>query len=181
MTLNAPPQTVADAPSLSRRSLLAGGLGLLVAAGGSSAWALNRFVVDHVEITDVAAYESSQGVTATTVSSGTAEVTSTSYRSDSASLTIRTLTSGSSQDTVTDYVADIELTDATALRSAFAQNRFGTNIIENPSTIAAERGAMFAINGDYYGFRDTGIVIRNGVVYRDEARAQGLALYRDGT
>jgi exopolysaccharide biosynthesis protein len=40
---------------------------------------------------------------------------------------------------------------------------------------------VFAINGDYYGFRDTGIVIRNGVVFRDEGARQGLAFYRDGT
>ena len=31
----------------------------------------------------------------------------------------------------------------------------------------------FAINGDYYGFRDTGIVIRNGVVFRDEGARAG--------
>ena len=37
---------------------------------------------------------------------------------------------------------------------------------------------MFAINGDYYGFRDTGIVIRNGVVFRDEGAREGLAFYR---
>ncbi|MBU4336507.1 MAG: phosphodiester glycosidase family protein, partial [Actinobacteria bacterium] len=34
--------------------------------------------------------------------------------------------------------------------------------------------------GDYYGFRDTGIEIRNGVIYRDEGTRQGLAFYRDG-
>ena len=40
---------------------------------------------------------------------------------------------------------------------------------------------MLAVNGDYYGFRETGIVIRNGFVYRDEGAREGLALYRDGT
>ncbi len=181
MTPPPSPQRAAQKPSLSRRSLLAGGLSLLVAAGGSSAWALDRFVVDHVEITDVAAYESSQGVTATAASTVSATVTGTSYTSDTASLTIRTLTSGSRQDTITAYLADLQLTEATALRSAFAQNRFGTNIIENPSTIAQGVGAVFAVNGDYYGFRDTGIIIRNGVIYRDSSARQGLAFYRDGT
>jgi exopolysaccharide biosynthesis protein len=38
-----------------------------------------------------------------------------------------------------------------------------------------------AINGDYYGFRDDGIVIRNGVIYRNEPARQGLVLYTDGT
>mgnify|MGYP000860240113 CR=1 FL=1 len=78
------------------------------------------------------------------------------------------------------YVADVQLTDATALRSAFAQNSFGENIVENPSAIAEDNGAVFAINGDYYGFRDTGIIIRNGVIYRDSGARTGLAFYLDG-
>ena len=51
----------------------------------------------------------------------------------------------------------------------------------DPSTIASGVGAVLAINGDYYGFRDTGIVIRDGVAYRDAGARQGLALYDDGT
>ncbi|ACL41184.1 conserved hypothetical protein [Pseudarthrobacter chlorophenolicus A6] len=58
---------------------------------------------------------------------------------------------------------------------------FGENITETTSAIAEANNAIFAINGDYYGFRDTGIVIRNGVVFRDEGARQGLAFYRDGT
>ena len=107
-------------------------------------------------------------------------VTDTSYESSSSAISISTVTTGSGDDTVTYYVADVTLTDATALRSAFAQNSFGLNITEDTSDIAADNGAVFAINGDYYGFRDTGIVIRNGVVYRDEGAREGLAFYTDG-
>ncbi len=32
--------------------------------------------------------------------------------------------------------------------------------------MAEANNAIFAINGDFYGFRDTGLVIRNGVLYR---------------
>ncbi len=91
------------------------------------------------------------------------------------------MTTGSGDSTVTYYVADVVLNDATTLQSAFANNSFGENITETTSAIAADNNAVFAINGDYYGFRDTGIVIRNGVVYRDEGARQGLAFYRDGT
>ena len=35
--------------------------------------------------------------------------------------------------------------------------------------------------GDYYGFRDNGIIIRNGVIYRDDPARIGLAFYLDGT
>ncbi len=38
-----------------------------------------------------------------------------------------------------------------------------------------------AVNGDYYGARDDGIIIRNGVLYRDAPARTGLALYQDGT
>jgi exopolysaccharide biosynthesis protein len=151
-----------------RRAVVASATAVLLSAGGGSAWALNRYVVDHVEISDVRAYEAAQG---STVETSTGDAT----------IKVTKVTTGSGNDTVTYYVADVTLTDATQLRSAFADNSFGENIIENTSTIAEENDAAFAINGDYYGFRDTGIVIRNGVVYRDEGARTGLAFYKDGT
>ena len=172
-----------------RRAVVAGAVALTLSAGGATAWALDRFVVQHVEISDVSAYEASQanpvgqGTTADTATgSGTTAVTTdTSYFSDSSNINISTVTTGSGDSTVTYYVADVVLDDATALQSAFANNSFGENITETTSAIAEANNAVFAINGDYYGFRDTGIVIRNGVVFRDEGARQGLAFYRDGT
>jgi exopolysaccharide biosynthesis protein len=172
-----------------RRAVVAGAVALTLSAGGATAWALDRFVVQHVEISDVSAYEASQAGTSTgatadtaTDSNGsTAVTTDTSYTSDSSNITISTVTTSSGDSTVTYYVADVVLDDATTLQSAFADNSFGENITETTSAIAAANGAVFAINGDYYGFRDTGIVIRNGVVFRDEGARQGLAFYRDGT
>ena len=170
-----------------RRAVLAGTLALTLSAGGATAWALDRFVIEHVEISDVAAYEASQGVTSGTASTAdsatdsTAQTTDNSYTSDGATINISTVATGSGDSTVTYYVADVVLTDATVLQSAFANNSFGENITETTSDTAADHNAVFAINGDYYGFRDTGIVIRNGVVYRDEGARQGLAFYRDGT
>ena len=163
-----------------RTAVIAAATSLTLAAGGTTAWALDRFVVDHVEIADVDAYEAAQGVS-DTGSAAEGTVTGNTYTSDDASVTVSTVTTGSGQDTVTYHVADVTLTDATALESAFADNAFGTNIVENTSDIAEDNDAVFAINGDYYGFRDTGIEIRNGVVYRDEGAREGLAFYRDGT
>lgn len=165
--------------------MVAGALALTLSAGGATAWALDRFVFEHVEISDVATYEASQGGAAAGVaaaeSGSPAETTETSYASGDTNITISTVVTGSGDSTVTYYVADVVLDDATTLQSAFAENSFGENITETTSDIAADHNAVFAINGDYYGFRDTGIVIRNGVVYRDEGARQGLAFYRDGT
>jgi len=169
----------------------------VLAAGSGGYWALDRFVIDHVRITDVRAYEASvsSSATGTTGSTSTGDdsssatadagsaavVTDTSYTSDDARVTISTVVTGSGDSQVTYYVADVTLSDASVLRSAFANNEFGENITENTSDIAADNNAIFAMNGDYSGFRDTGIVIRNGVVYRDAGAREGLAFYSDGS
>ncbi|WP_372593834.1 phosphodiester glycosidase family protein [Actinotalea sp.] len=177
-----------------RRAVVATALTVVLAGGSATAWALDRFVVEHVEIADVDAYVAAQSATSTTTSDEGASdtgddadatasagvLTDTTYTSQDASITVSTVTTGSGDDTVTYYVADLLLSDATVLRSAFADNSFGTNIIETTSEIGAANDAVFAVNGDYYGFRDTGIVIRNGVVFRDEGAREGLAFYRDG-
>jgi exopolysaccharide biosynthesis protein len=192
-------------PNRLRKTILASSLAVTLAAGGTTAWALDRFVVEKVEISDVSAYEAEQAgstdsetaaATDSTTDSATdtgsdtgtdtgsdtdTVLTDTSYTSEDSSIEISTVVTGSGDETVTYYVADVELTDATTLRSAFADDSFGENITETTSAIAEANNAVFAINGDYYGFRDTGIVIRNGVVYRDEGARQGLAFYTDGT
>jgi exopolysaccharide biosynthesis protein len=150
----------------------------LLSVGVPAGWALDRFVIDHVAIADVSAYEAALTAGST---ADTAATTDTVPATDAPSIGIDTVVTGSGADTVTYYVADVVLGEATQLRSAFAQDAFGTNIVEATSQIAADNGALFAINGDYYGFRDTGIVIRNGVVYRDEGAREGLAFYTDGT
>ncbi len=151
---------------LSRRGLLLGGLGLATAT--SSAWALDRYVIDHPQVTAVSEQESGDPDTS---SSATA----------SSTIEVTTWIQGSGADLISGYIADVRLTDARLLRSAFADDTFGNNIIANPSVIAAQAGAELAINGDYYGFRDTGNVIRNGVAYRDQGVRIGLALDAAGT
>lgn len=157
---------------VSRRALLGGALAVVASAGGGTAWALDRFVIEHAEVTDA----SSAWASATPTATATAASTDTS-----ASVTVTKKTVGSGANLVTYYVADLKLAAGTALRAALAKDTFGENIIENTSTIAKANNAAWAINGDYYGFRDTGIVIRNGVAFRDSGARQGLAVFRDGT
>ncbi|OJX70940.1 MAG: exopolysaccharide biosynthesis protein [Micrococcales bacterium 73-13] len=168
-----------------RIAVVSGSLAVVLALGGGAWWALDRFVIPHVEIADVARYEAehAQAAASSSTAADAAEVvrTDSSYSDGSVSVRISRVTTGTGSDTLTYYVADVTLSDATELRSAFARNAFGENITDLPSAIAAEHDAILAINGDYYGFRDTGIVIRNGVIYRDAPARTGLALYADGT
>jgi len=64
------------------------------------------------------------------------------------------------------YVADVTLSSAEALGAVLAQNAYGRNVTETPSSMAERSGAILAVNGDYYGARQRGYVVRNGVLYR---------------
>ncbi|MBB2943958.1 exopolysaccharide biosynthesis protein [Actinoplanes lutulentus] len=162
-----------------RRGFLAGGLGVLAAAAGGGAWALDRYVLDHVEVTGASTLTAQNVSVAEAAGDGTA--TATTWSSDTSKISIETVSTGSGSDKITYFVADVQVTDATIVRSAFANDQFGENIVANPSEIASSVNAVLAINGDYYGFRDTGIVIRNGVKFRDSGARQGLAFYADGS
>lgn len=98
-----------------------------------------------------------------------AEVTDSSYDDGNIKITIETVRKYDS----TVYVADIQVTDASYLKTAFANGTYGRNIKETTSSMAEDNNAIFAINGDYYGFRNYGYVLKNGAAYRDTARRSG--------
>lgn len=177
------------ASAATRRTALIGSLGLLGTAGAGSAWAYNRYLKDHTEIADVAAYEAqaaaSSSSSAASSSSETEltnmQVSESGVSADNGSIALKTLVlNEGTSDQITAYTAEVKLNSASILRSAFANNQFGLNIVDLPSSIGAEHKAIWAINGDYYGFRETGIVIRDGVIYRDSPARTGLAFYADG-
>jgi exopolysaccharide biosynthesis protein len=106
-------------------------------------------------------------------------VTDTSYVSDDVSINITTVRRFDTNI----YIADVVISSYAYLSAGLAQGSFGRNITDTTSNIAAECNAILAINGDYYGFRDTGAVIRNGYLYRTGARSsdsESLAIYTDG-
>lgn len=110
----------------------------------------------------------------------TANITATSYQD--ANITI-TITEYREYDTSI-YVADIYLSKIDYLKTAFANSTFGRNITEKTSTIATDNSAILAINGDFYGARTKGYVIRNGVIYRSTAydsSTEDLVIYDDGS
>lgn len=81
------------------------------------------------------------------------------------------------------YIADVTLSSQEYLKTAFAQSAYGRNVTEKTSEIAEEVGAVLAINGDYYGARERGYVLRNGVIYRSTAVSgqEDLVVYADGS
>ncbi|WP_207700927.1 phosphodiester glycosidase family protein [Candidatus Enterococcus ferrettii] len=107
--------------------------------------------------------------------SSEAVITENSYHDDDMTITVST---EQTADT-TYYVADIQVTSSDQLKTAFANGTYGRNIKETTSAMASENQAILAINGDYYGFRDTGYVIRNGSLYRDTAEESTDALVID--
>lgn len=80
------------------------------------------------------------------------------------------------------YVADVTADSAQKLQTAFAEDSFGRNVTETTSAIAKAHNAILAVNGDFYGSQETGCVIRNGVVYRENTGSKELlCIYADGT
>lgn len=80
------------------------------------------------------------------------------------------------------HVADVQLSSAEYLKTAFAEDTYGKNVTAETSEIAEAHDAILAINGDYYGVQEKGYVIRNGIVYRDEAGdSEVLCIYADGS
>ena len=111
----------------------------------------------------------------------TATVTDSSYKDDNISINLTETTVNNTQV----YVADVTVSSSDYLKTAFAQNSFGTNVTAKTSVTAADNNAILAVNGDYYGANSSGYVIRNGVIYRDTVRENSnngdLAIYKDGS
>ena len=146
---------------------------------------LDTFAIARVQKTALAADYSS----ITTVQSAVGS--SDSSTRDGSGLDVGSYSDENMQITVTKtraydtdvYIADITVSSAEYLKTALAQNSYGRNLKDTTSNMAEQSGAVLAINGDYYGFRDYGYVLRNGVLYREEAAngTDALVVYGDGT
>lgn len=105
-----------------------------------------------------------------------------SYQNDSVKLTIEQVQMGEDESQVTYYVADVYVTSINLLRTAFAGDTYGKNFREETLEIANDNQAILAISGDSYGNSENGIVVRNGVLYREETNdAEICVLFCDGT
>ena len=106
-------------------------------------------------------------------------ITSNSYTDSNISVEI----SGYSVEDTEVYAAKVSLASPEYLKTALAQGLYGKNVTEETSQIAEDNDAILAVNGDYYGTREKGYVIRNGQLYRDTAVSgqEDLVIYEDGS
>ena len=100
-----------------------------------------------------------------------------SYQGDDTKIAIRKI----QENGVTYFVADVYVKTIDAFHTALAKDTYGRGFHEMPLKIAGDNAAVFAVSGDYYGAREQGVVVRNGVLYRDVMGDDVCILKRDGT
>ena len=164
---------------LKKRYAYASVLGLLLT--GSFSYSMLKTFVLAETISTVATPSTTTNIATASQAAKTATVTDSSYKDDNISINLSEKTVNNTQV----YVADVTVSSSNYLKTAFAQNSFGTNVTAKTSVTAADNNAILAVNGDYYGANSTGYVIRNGVIYRDTVRENSnngdLAIYKDGS
>ena len=164
---------------LKKPYLYASVLGLLLTSSFTYSM-LKTFVLAET-ISTVSNASSTSNTAAASQAAKNAQVTDTSYSDGNISVKLTEKTVNETQV----YVADINLSSSDYLKTALAQNSYGTNVTAKTSVTAAENNAILAVNGDYYGANSSGYVIRNEVVYRDSVREDAsngdLAIYKDGS
>lgn len=104
--------------------------------------------------------------------------TATAYEDDTKSITIETYERNNTQI----HVATVKIKGNASIKTALANETYGRNVVAKTSTTAKSVNAVLAINGDYYGARDAGYVVRNGQLLRSEsqnASQEDLVIYKD--
>ena len=123
-------------------------------------------------------YQQVSSSVSTKTASASTSSSDTTY--STTSVTIKTY----EENSTTIHVADIYLAAGETIQSALADNTYGKNITDTTSNIAESVDATVAINGDYYGARTSGYVIRNGELLRSTKASddqEDMALWNDGT
>lgn len=116
-------------------------------------------------------------------SSGTSTATlntATAYEDDTKSISIETYERNATQI----HVATVTIKGDASIKTALADETYGRNVKAKTSTTAQSVNAVLAVNGDYYGARDAGYVIRNGQLLRSDsqdANQEDLVIYQDGS
>ena len=142
---------------------------------------LDTFVITRVYTAAVPSAEAAAGETtpnAQALSAQIAQCSDTSYSDDKICISLSTYY----ENGTSIYVADVRVDSPEYLLTALSGNSYGRNVTAATSETASDVNAILAINGDNYGSREKGYVIRNGVLYRDTAAKgqEDLVIYADG-
>lgn len=80
------------------------------------------------------------------------------------------------------YVADVVISNDSLIKTAFAKDQYGKNMVEKTSDLSKRKHAILSINGDSYGMKDANITIRDGIIYRNkpEDGFEDLLIYSNG-
>ena len=80
------------------------------------------------------------------------------------------------------YAADVEICNDSLIKTAFAKDQYGKNMVEKTSDLSKRKNAILSINGDSYGMKDANIIIRDGIIYRNkpEDGIEDLLIYSNG-
>lgn len=106
--------------------------------------------------------------------------TATAYEDDNKTISIETYERNLTQI----HVATVAIKGDASIKTALADETYGRNVKAKTSTTAQSVNAVLAVNGDYYGARDAGYVIRNGQLLRSDsqdANQEDLVIYQDGS
>lgn len=76
------------------------------------------------------------------------------------------------------FAVDVTITDASQFAYAFANEKYEGRA-EALSDIAERNNPLVAINGDYYGFHDKGVIIRGGELYRTVKSTRHLLIVEE--
>ena len=111
-------------------------------------------------------------------------LTNNSYKSPNVSVEIQEYSDGNVYNAQHWYVADIYVSDIHCLQTYMhADNDLSSSSVGGHiRSLSKAAGSVVAINGDYALTTDSGVIIRNGEVIRDEpALAQIGVIFEDGT
>ena len=173
-------------------AVLIGASGMVVADTLFISKSLAKFSNETAAATNMATGTSASGTgtsgnsnnSSSSTSTGTSTTltvsTATTYEDDTKSISIETYERNNTQI----HVATVKIKGNASIKTALADETYGRNVTAKTSTTAKSVNAVLAINGDYYGARDAGYVVRNGQLLRSEsqnASQEDLVIYKDGS
>ena len=141
---------------------------------------LAKFSNETVSASTVSDSTGSSSSNSSSSSTSTVVSTANSYEDDNKKITIETYERNNTQI----HVATVTIKGNASIKTALANETYGRNVTAKTSTTAQSVNAVLAINGDYYGARDSGYVVRNGQLLRSESQSadqEDLVIYKDGS